>query len=104
MDKKFCRECGCEKYKSTPRGQEEMKLLKNRLSRAIGQLHGIEKMLDDNRYCGDILTQLAAAESALESIGIIILEDHMKTCMIEQIKKGNNDIIDEALDLIKKIK
>ena len=81
-----------------------MKNLKNRLSRVIGQLGGIQKMIDDNRYCGDILTQLAAAESALQSIGYIILQDHMKTCMTEEIRKGNLEVIDEAVTLIKKLK
>ena len=81
-----------------------MKNLKNRLSRVIGQLGGIQKMIDDNRYCGDILTQLAAAESALQSIGYIILQDHMKTCMTEEIRNGNLEVIDEAVTLIKKLK
>lgn len=81
-----------------------MKNLKNRLSRVIGQLGGIQKMLDDNRYCGDILTQLAAAESALQSIGYIILQDHMQSCMTEEIRKGNLEVIDEAVTLIKKLK
>ena len=96
--------CDCAKYKHTPRNEEEMKNLKNRLSRVIGQLGGIQKMLDDNRYCGDILTQLAAAESALQSIGYIILQDHMQTCMTEEIRKGNLEVIDEAVTLIKKLK
>ena len=61
-------------------------------------------MIDDNRYCGDILTQLAAAESALQSIGYIILQDHMKTCMTEEIRNGNLEVIDEAVTLIKKLK
>lgn len=58
-------------------------------------------MLDDNRYCGDILTQIAAVESALQSFGYIILQDHMETCVVEEIKNGNLQIVDEAVDLIK---
>ena len=46
-------------------------------------------MLDDNRYCGDILIQIAAAESALQNIGYIILKEHMETCVAEEIEKGN---------------
>lgn len=61
-------------------------------------------MLDDNRYCGDILTQIAAVESALQSFGYIILQDHMETCVVEEIKNGNLQIVDEAVDLIKKLK
>ena len=61
-------------------------------------------MLDDNRYCGDILTQIAAVESALQSFGYIILQDHKETCVVEEIKNGNLQIVDEAVDLIKKLK
>ena len=61
-------------------------------------------MLDDNRYCGDILTQIAAVESALQSFGYIILQDHMETCVVEEIKNGYLQIVDEAVDLIKKLK
>lgn len=73
--------CACH-HKSTPRSGQELRLLKNRLSRMAGQLSGIGKMLDDNRYCGDILTQIAAVESALQSFGYLILQDHMETCVV----------------------
>lgn len=95
--------CCCH-YKSTPRSEETSKQLRNRINRVIGQLNGIQKMLDDNRYCGDILTQIAAAESALQSIGYIILNDHMQTCVVEEIKKGNTEIAAEAVELMKKLK
>ena len=61
-------------------------------------------MVEDNRYCGDILTQIAAVESALQSLGYIILKDHMETCVAEEIKNGNMQIIDEAVELVKKLK
>lgn len=96
--------CPACHHKHTPRDAETLKALKNRLHRIIGQLNGIGNMLDDNRYCGDVLTQLAAAESALQSLGYIILQDHMKTCMVEEIQHGNTEIIAEAVDLIKKLK
>ena len=57
----------CVRRKATPRGEGEKKQLKNRLNRMAGQLNGIGKMLDENRYCGDILVQVAAVESALQS-------------------------------------
>ena len=81
-----------------------MKLLKNRLNRMTGQLTGISRMLDENRYCGDILTQIAAVESALQSFGYLILQEHMETCMAEELKKGNTEIVSEAVELIKKLK
>lgn len=96
--------CCCCHMKDTPREEADLKQLKNRLNRIIGQLNGIGKMLDENRYCGDILTQVAAVESALQSFGYVILQDHMKTCVVEQIKDGNEAILDEAVELIKKLK
>ncbi|MDO4285712.1 MAG: metal-sensing transcriptional repressor [Eubacteriales bacterium] len=91
-------------YKHTPRDPESLRQLQNRLNRIIGQLGGIKTMLDDNRYCGDILTQIAAAESALQSLGHLILQEHMETCVVEEIRSGNTEIMDEALTLIKKLK
>jgi DNA-binding FrmR family transcriptional regulator len=81
-----------------------MKQLRNRISRIIGQMNGIQKMLEDNRYCGDVLTQIAAAESALQGLGYLILREHMETCVVEEIKDGNTAVVDEAVELIKKLK
>lgn len=94
----------CCRCKNTPRSEETARQLRNRISRITGQLNGIQKMLDENRYCGDILNQIAAVESALQSVGYIILEEHMKTCVIEEINKGNTDIVSEAVELMKKLK
>lgn len=96
-------ECCCH-FKNTPRSEETLRQLRNRINRIVGQLNGIQKMLDDNRYCGDILNQIAAVESALQSVGYIVLEEHMQTCVIEEIKNGNTDIVNEAVDLMKKLK
>lgn len=95
---------GCCHQKSTPRQEGELKLLKNRLSRMTGQLNGIGKMLDENRYCGDILTQVAAVESALQSFAYVILQEHMETCVVEEIQKGNFAVVEEAVELMKKLK
>ncbi len=97
-------DCNCCKTKSTPRSEENQKALQNRLNRMIGQLGGIKKMIDDNRYCGDILTQIAAVESALQNFGYVILKDHLETCVTEKIKDGDEEIIDETIDLIKKLR
>ena len=94
----------CPHPKHTPPPPEATHQLQNRLNRMIGQLNGIKKMLDDNRYCGDILTQIAAVESALQSFGYIILQDHLETCVVEEIQNGNKEILEEAIDLIKKLK
>lgn len=93
--------CCCH-HKATPRSEEFQRDLQKRLNRAIGQLNGVKVMIDDNRYCGDVLTQLAAAESAVHSISAILLQNHLETCVVEQIEAGNTAIIDEAMQLIKK--
>ena len=102
------RKCGCcgecERTKHTPRSEEERRQLKNRLNRMIGQLNGIGRMLDENRYCGDILTQIAAVESALQSMGYIILKEHMETCVTEGVRAGDTEIMNEAFELMKKLK
>lgn len=95
--------CCCHQ-KSTPRQEKEVKQLQNRLNRIVGQLNGIGRMLDENRYCGDILTQVAAVESALQSFGYLILQEHMETCVVEEINRGNLDVIEEIVELIKKLK
>lgn len=99
-----CEAASCCHHKLTPRSEKELRNLKNRLNRMAGQLNGIGRMLDDNRYCGDILNQVAAVESALQSFGYLILREHMETCVVEEIQKGNVDVVEEAVELIKKLK
>lgn len=93
--------CCCHR-KATPRSQQMQDDLQKRLNRVIGQLNGVKSMIDDNRYCGDVLMQLSAAESAVHSISAILLQNHLETCVVEQIEQGNTEIIDEAMQLIKK--
>ncbi len=96
--------CACCHHKNTPRDAKEQKQLQNRINRIIGQLNGIKNMIEDNRYCGDILIQIAAVESALQNLGYIVLQDHLETCVVEEVQKGNEAIMAEAVELIKKLK
>ena len=96
--------CACCRHKSPPRDAAKQKKLTSRINRIIGQLSGIQNMLDDNRYCGDILIQIGAVESALQGLGYLILEEHMETCVVEQIRQGNTAIMAEAVELMKKLK
>ena len=93
----------CERHKNTPRSQEMQADLTRRLNRAIGQLNGVKGMIDDNRYCGDVLVQLSAVKSAIRSIERIVLENHLQTCVVEEIRKGNDEIVTEAMDLIRRV-
>ena len=61
-------------------------------------------MIDDNRYCGDILIQIGAVESALQGLGYQILQEHMETCVTEEVKQGNTAIMAEAVELMKRLK
>ena len=91
-------------HRHKPRNEEELRQLKNRLNRMVGQLNGISRMLDENRYCGDILIQISAVEKALQSFGYIVLQSHMENCVTEEVRQGNPDIMAETLELMKKLK
>ena len=93
--------CACCRHKSTPRDTVEQKNLQNRI---IGQLKGIQGMIEDNRYCGDVLIQIGAVESALQSLGYVMLKEHMMTCVAEGVQQGNTEILEEAVELMKKLK
>ena len=93
----------CAKQKNTPRSDEMQADLQKRLNRAVGQLNGIKQMIDDNRYCGDVLIQLSATRSAIQSIERIVLQNHLETCVVEEIRAGNDEIVDEAMDLIRRV-
>lgn len=97
-------ECSCKKHKKIPRDSNEIRLLQNRIKRMIGQLEGISGMIDDNRYCGDILIQISALEGALRNFGYAVLGEHMESCVVAEIREGNDDIIPETLELIKKLR
>ncbi len=96
--------CPACHQRHTPRSEEELRQLKNRLNRMVGQLNGIGRMLDENRYCGDILIQISAVEKALQGFGYSVLKSHMENCVVEEVRNGNPDIMDETLELMKKLK
>lgn len=86
------------------RTEEEKKDLKRRLKILSGQINGIEQMIDDDRYCDDVLLQIASATNALKSLGTEILKNHMKTCMIDEINKGNDEVVEDIIGLMGKLK
>ncbi len=93
-----------KRYRHRVRDEKELKMLKNRLHRMIGQMNGIEKMIDEGRYCGDIIIQIGALESALQSFGYLLLDEHLHTCVVDDVNEGNMGSIEEVMELIKKIK
>ena len=93
----------CCSAKIKVRNKSEQDELICHINRISGQLNGIKQMIEDSRYCDDILTQVAAANSSLKSLGLSIMENHMKTCVKEEIKKGNDEIIDEMLKTFQRL-
>ena len=92
-------DCPC-RHKNTPRSMELQADMQKRLNRAIGQLTGVKAMIEDNRYCGDVLTQLAAAEAAVRRVSEMVLAEHMRTCVVEEVRGGKDEVIDEVLALM----
>lgn len=91
-----------KRYKATPRSEDLQQNINKRINRIIGQLNGVKQMIDDNRYCGDVLIQLAAAQSALKSVSSLVLDNHVRTCVVEKIQAGDTEVVDELTKLIKK--
>jgi DNA-binding FrmR family transcriptional regulator len=92
----------CCTHKHTPRSDELKRDVEKRINRAVGQLNGIKAMVADDRYCGDVLTQLAAVEKAVASISRIVMRDHLETCVTERIQAGDTTAVDEVMDLLRK--
>ena len=96
--------CCCEGHRTKMRSEEEHKKLMNRLKRIEGQVRGVEKMLDENAYCPDIMVQISAINNALNSFNKELLAAHMKSCVVEDIEAGKGDeAIDELAALLQKV-
>lgn len=93
----------CQSHHMTMRSEEEYKKLMNRLNRIEGQIHGIQKMVQDNRYCVDILTQCAAVTAAMNSFNKELLADHIRTCVADNIRSGNDEVLDELVRTVEKL-
>ena len=81
---------------------EEKDLLK-RLNRIEGQVRGIQRMLEKDAYCTDIMVQVAAVNAALNSFNKVLLTNHLHTCVAENIREGNDEVIDELAALLQKL-
>ena len=93
--------CNCEKHKH--REDKEYKDLVHRLNRIEGQIRGIKNMVEEERYCVDILTQVSAIQSALNSFNKSLLANHIKSCVVEDIRGGNDEVVDELCKAIQKL-
>jgi DNA-binding FrmR family transcriptional regulator len=93
----------CCSGKHKERGVKEYKDLMNRLKRIEGQVRGVEGMLENDAYCTDILIQVSAITSALNSFNKALLANHMRTCVADNIRQGNDEVIDELVTTLQKL-
>lgn len=93
---------GCV-HKTKERSDKERRDMMNRLSRIEGQVRGIKRMVENNAYCPDILIQVSAVNAALNSFNKVLLANHIKTCVTEDIKKGKEETIDELVLILQKL-
>ncbi|MCR5289953.1 MAG: metal-sensing transcriptional repressor [Treponema sp.] len=99
MTEKTC----CKPGKTKIRTEEELKKLTSRLNRIEGQIRGIKNMLQNDAYCPDILIQVSAVNAALNSFNKELLASHLRTCVINDIKNGNEEVIDELVCTLQKL-
>ena len=95
------KECCCRKKKE--RTEKEYKDLLNRLSRIEGQVRGIKRMGEEDAYCTDILIQVSAVNAALNSFNKVLLANHIRTCVAEDIRAGKEETIDELVATLQKL-
>ena len=89
--------------KTKERTEKEYKDLLNRLNRIEGQIRGIKGMVEKDAYCTDILTQVAAVNAALNSFNKVLLANHIKSCVAQDIRAGKDETVDELVDTLQKL-
>ena len=99
-EKKLCPDCS---RKTKDRNDKEKKALLNRLKRIEGQVRGLESMVEEDIYCTDILVQVSAVTAALNSFNKVLLENHIKSCVADNIRKGNDEVIAELVETMQKL-
>ncbi len=93
--------CACAKKKE--RTEQEYKDLIHRLNRIEGQIRGIKGMIEKDAYCTDVLMQVAAVSAALNSFNKVLLANHIKSCVTQDIRDGKGETVDELVDLLQKL-
>ncbi len=92
----------CEHDKLTIRSEDDKRKIISRINRIEGQVRGISSMIENDRYCDDVLIQLSAIDKSIKSLANFILEKHMKSCVKDNLLKGNDSVLDEIVDLFKR--
>ncbi len=95
--------CCCQQEKHKQRTEQEYRDLMNRLKRIEGQVRGLQGMLERDAYCIDILTQVSAVNAALNSFNKELLASHIQTCVADNIRQGNDEVIEELVRVLPKL-
>lgn len=98
-----CSECCESSERKTTREIKLKSSLLTRLNRVEGQIRGIKGMIEKDVYCDEVLNQISAAQAALDSVSKLILENHIRGCLVKKIKAGEDEIVDELLITIGKL-
>lgn len=101
-DDELCCGDGSAERKSHHSDKVKMSLL-NRLSRIEGQVRGLKGLIERDTYCDDVLNQIASVQSALNGVGKLLLEHHLKSCVIERIQEGDTEVISELMTTVNKL-
>lgn len=102
VENEIAKDC-CSCHKTKERSEKEYKNLINRLSRIEGQIRGIKGMVEKDAYCPDILIQVAAVNAALNSFNKVLLANHIKTCVTNDIREGKEETVDELVATLQKL-
>jgi DNA-binding FrmR family transcriptional regulator len=95
-------DCGTDERKSHHSDKTKNNLM-NRLNRIEGQIRGVKGLIEKDTYCDDVLNQISSIQSALNGVGKLLLEHHMKSCVIERIQEGDHEVINELLTTMNKL-
>lgn len=96
--------CGCTiKLKHRDKDGPEYRKLICRLNRIEGQVRGVRNMVEEDRYCVDILTQVSAIQSALNAFNKELLGQHIKSCVVQDIRNGHDEVVDELVCTLQKL-
>ncbi|PLT35141.1 metal-sensitive transcriptional regulator [Bacillus sp. V5-8f] len=96
--------CGLEHSDRKSHHSDKVKKnLVTRLNRIEGQIRGIKGLIEKDTYCDDVITQISATQSALNSVAKLLLEGHMKSCVVERIQEGDLEVLDEVLITVQKL-
>ncbi|HEX7057697.1 MAG TPA: metal-sensitive transcriptional regulator [Bacilli bacterium] len=107
MDNALSPSAACRHTDTAERKSHHSEKLKNnmisRLNRIEGQIRGVKGLIEKDTYCDDVLNQIAAVQAALNSVGKILLENHLKSCVVERILQGDHEVINELMVTMNKL-